>query len=143
MPKLYLMDTDNMPLMEQANPEALRLKSRIAAVAPDDLATSIVSYEEQTRGWLAVSAQARTPQAQVAAYSRLKKHLQIYSKIAVLDFDERAAAEYVRLKALPVRIGAMDLKIAAIALANDATVLTRNIQDFSKVPNLKIEDWSS
>lgn len=35
----------------------------------------------------------------------------------------------------------MDLKIASIALANDATVLTRNARDFGKVPNLRIEDW--
>ena len=41
-----------------------------------------------------------------------------------------------------IRVGTMDLKIAAIALANDSTLLTRNIQDFSKVPDLKIEDWS-
>jgi predicted nucleic acid-binding protein len=40
-----------------------------------------------------------------------------------------------------VRIGTMDLKIASIALANDATVLTCNARDFSKVPNLRIEDW--
>ena len=36
----------------------------------------------------------------------------------------------------------MDLKIASIALANNATLLTRNLSDFSKIPNLRIEDWS-
>jgi tRNA(fMet)-specific endonuclease VapC len=118
---MYLMDTDKMTLLEQANPEALRLKNRIAVVPPDDLATTIISYEEQTRGWLAISAQARTPHAQVLAYSRLKRHLQLYSKIAVIDFDERAAAEFVRLKQAKIRIGTMDLKIAAIALVHGAT----------------------
>jgi tRNA(fMet)-specific endonuclease VapC len=42
-----------------------------------------------------------------------------------------------------IRIGTMDLKIASIALANDATVLTCNARDFGKVPNLRIEDWLS
>ena len=140
---MYLLDTDNMTLLEKANPEAERLKNRVAAFPPDDLATTIVSYEEQTRGWLAVSAQARTPQAQVIAYSRLKRHLLIYSKIAVIDFDDRAAAVFVRIRQARIRIGAMDLKIAAIALANEATVVTRNIQDFSRVPNCKFEDWSA
>lgn len=139
---MYLLDTDSMTLLEQANPEAMRFKSRIAAIPPDDLATTIVSYEEQTRGWLAVSAQARTPQAQVVAYSRLKRHLLLYSKIVVIDFDERAAAVFVHLKQAKIRVGTMDLKIAAIALANGATLLTRNAQDFSKVLDLKFEDWS-
>ena len=41
-----------------------------------------------------------------------------------------------------IRIGTMDLKIAATALAYDATLLTRNAKDFSKVPGLLMEDWS-
>ena len=35
----------------------------------------------------------------------------------------------------------MDLRIAAIALSRDVTVLTRNTVDFERVPNLKFEDW--
>jgi tRNA(fMet)-specific endonuclease VapC len=37
----------------------------------------------------------------------------------------------------------MDLKIAAIALTRDATVLTRNLKDFSRVPGLRVEDWAA
>ena len=37
----------------------------------------------------------------------------------------------------------MDLKIASIALANDATLLTRNTNDFRRVPGLRIADWLS
>jgi len=36
----------------------------------------------------------------------------------------------------------MDLKIAAIVLAQNATLLTRNLSDFRKVPRLKVEDWT-
>ena len=36
----------------------------------------------------------------------------------------------------------MDLRIGAIALANDMTVLTRNLIDFGRVPNLTVEDWT-
>lgn len=40
-----------------------------------------------------------------------------------------------------MRIGTMDLKIAAICLAHDATLLTRNLVDFEKVPGLRVENW--
>jgi len=63
-------------------------------------------------------------------------------EMAVVEFDTKAATEFKRLRQAGVRIGTMDLKIAAIALANDATVITRNTQDFARVPNLKFEDWS-
>jgi tRNA(fMet)-specific endonuclease VapC len=36
----------------------------------------------------------------------------------------------------------MDLKIAATAIANNATLLSRNLKDFNKVPGLKVENWA-
>jgi tRNA(fMet)-specific endonuclease VapC len=36
----------------------------------------------------------------------------------------------------------MDLRIAAVAVAHDATLLSRNLSDFSKVPGLRAEDWT-
>ena len=41
-----------------------------------------------------------------------------------------------------IRIGTMDLKIAAIVLAHDATLLTKNLSDFRKVPGSKVADWT-
>jgi tRNA(fMet)-specific endonuclease VapC len=78
----------------------------------------------------------------LAAYARLQTHIETFKGVPVLPFDAKAAVEFERLRQAHVRIGTMDLKIAAIALANDATLLTRNLADFSKVPGLKAEDWS-
>jgi tRNA(fMet)-specific endonuclease VapC len=44
---------------------------------------------------------------------------------------------------MKIRIGTMDLKIAAIALAHGATLLSRNLVDFKKVPGLTVEDWTT
>lgn len=139
---MCLFDTDHMSLIEHGGAAYERIKARLRAVPPDDVATTIVSYEEQTRGWLARIAQMTTPERQVSVYSELKRQLRNYCDIAVIEFDAKAAAEFKRLRQAGVRIGPMYLKIAAIALANDATVLTRNVRDFSRVPDLKFEDWS-
>ncbi len=94
------------------------------------------------RGWMAYIAGARSLAKQVEAYRRLRSHLDNYRQIPVLDFDKAAARIYDELHGLRIRIGTMDLKIAAIVMSLDATLLSRNQRDFAKVPGLKIEDWT-
>jgi tRNA(fMet)-specific endonuclease VapC len=94
------------------------------------------------RGWMAHLARSRVLARQIEAYRRLKEFLDRYLKVTVLEFDEAAAVEFKRLQSLRLRVGTMDLKIAAIALAHSATVLTRNVKDFVLVPGLRVEDWT-
>ncbi len=142
---MYILDTDLISLLESVStsPEAQRLRFRLARLKPEDHITTIITFEEQVRGWTAYLAQKRTLAQQVGAYRRLKNVLNRYLKLTVLEFDEAAAEEFERLQKTRIRIGTMDLKIAAIALAHHATLLTRNSKDFSKVPGLHIEDWSA
>ena len=65
-----------------------------------------------------------------------------YCAIPILEFDEAAAQEFQRVKKLYPRLGTMDLKIASIALVNQAIVLTRNNRDFRQVTGLLIRDWT-
>ncbi len=139
---MYLLDSDHMSLLQRGGAEGQRIKRRLGQVLPDEVATTIVNYEEQTRGWLARLAGATTIARQVSDYGELKILLQKYCSVPIVDFDAEAAAWFERLKRAPVRIGTMDLKIASIALANEATLLSRNLIDFGKVPGLKVEDWS-
>ena len=131
-----------MSLLDRGGPAGEILRTRLRTIPPDDVATTIISYEEQTRGWLARIAQLRTVDRQLAAYRELKRQLLNYCHIPVTDFDERAADKFGQLRRAGIRIGTMDLKIAAIALAEGATVLSRNLTDFGKVPGLSVEDWS-
>jgi tRNA(fMet)-specific endonuclease VapC len=124
------------------SPEAQRLRFRLARLKPEEIITTIITFEEQMRGWMSFLSQARLLSQQVKAYRRLKGVLDRYLNITVLEFDEAAAVEFERLKQSRLRIGAMDLKIAAIALAHNATVLTRNVKDFSRAPGLQVEDWT-
>jgi tRNA(fMet)-specific endonuclease VapC len=60
-------------------------------------------------------------------------------------FDDRAADIHAEVRHLlelqGMRIGPHDMLISAIALANDATLVTHNTSEFQRVPKLKIEDW--
>ena len=76
------------------------------------------------------------------SYDRLARLLRDFASIPVVDFDTAAATAFSGLVAQRVRIGAMDLRIAAIALGRGLTVLSRNLRDFRKVPNLVVEDWT-
>jgi tRNA(fMet)-specific endonuclease VapC len=141
---MVVLDTDHISLMERPKAAAAAtLLSRFARIDPQSMATTIITYEEQTRGWLAYHARARDIHQEIDAYARLKIHLESDRTIIVLDFDEEAAAELQRLRRLKIRVGTMDLKIAAIVLVRNATLLTRNLVDFRKVPGLKAEDWTT
>lgn len=47
---MYLLDSDHMSLLERGGAEGAMIRSRLRTVAQDDVATTIISYEEQTRG---------------------------------------------------------------------------------------------
>jgi tRNA(fMet)-specific endonuclease VapC len=88
-------------------------------------------------------AKAKNFDEQVAAYQRLQQHALNYCQIPLVPFDHAAADAYQKLRKQYPRLGTMDLKIAAIALILNATVLTRNKSDFGQVSELSIEDWST
>lgn len=141
---MFILDTDHFSLLEWGSGAVgQRLHERIRALPEGEAVTTIITFEEQTRGWLAFQAKARTIEQQVNAYRKLKRHLDTYLGIQVLEFDAEAAAEFQRLQRLRLKVGTMDLKIAAIALTHQAVVLTRNVKDFSRVSDLRIEDWTT
>jgi len=139
---MYMLDTDHISLLDRGGREGQRIRANLAPIAPDEVAASIVSYEEQMRGWISTIARARLAERQVPFYRELEWLLRFYSITPLLPFDEAAAAVFDSLKQTRVRMGTMDLKIAAIALANDATLLSRNLSDFRRVPGLTVEDWT-
>jgi len=139
---IYLLDTDHISLLDRGGHEGQTILARLNRSAPNSIVACAISLEEQTRGWLASMNSLRRTDHQVDGYRRLVRLLDTYCGVPVLPFDDEVAALYDRLRRVPIRIGTMDLKIAATALANKATLLTRNRTDFEKVPDLRVEDWS-
>lgn len=141
---MIILDTDHMTLVEWGNgPDAKRLRARLRSLDPAAVTTTIVSYEEQCRGWLKYVKKAKTVSQMIDAYGKLNKHLDDYRQARVLDFDDRSAAVFQELLKQTIGVGPMDLKIASIALSLNATLLSRNLKDFRRVPGLRVEDWTA
>ena len=140
---MIILDTDCLSLLERQTGTAyLQLQSKLDEFPSDEIATSIVTFEEQMRGWLAYLAKMRSIDEQVIAYETLKQYFDYFKTLTIVGFDKKAAMIFKHLRAQKIRIGAMDLKIASIALANDAILVSRNLVDFERVPDLNVNDWT-
>jgi tRNA(fMet)-specific endonuclease VapC len=139
---VVVLDTDLISLLGRQDSKAsIQLQKRLDTTPKREVFSSIISYEEQMRGWLSLVAKARSVSEEIRAYQRLLTHVEFFAKIPILPFDELAAVEFQRLKQLRVRIGTMDLKIAAIAISRKATLLSRNLRDFAQVSGLEVANW--
>ena len=109
--------------------------------AVEPVACTIVSVEEVLRGWLAVIHRLREVHRQLPAYARLGQLFDVLCDWDIVPFDAKAAEQYGTLRRQRIRIGAMDLKIASIALVNDALLVTANARDFALIAGLRFENW--
>ena len=140
---MILLDTDHLTLMKYPDSErGVRLSVRLRSQPPEEfIAVSIVSVEEQMRGWLAAIAKERQASRQVFGYAELARLFEYFRTFTISLFDEPAADCFDNLRAAKIRLGTMDLKIAAIALVNHALLLSANHRDFTQVPGLRVENW--
>lgn len=135
----YILDSDHLSLHQRGHEP---LRKRILTLSPDQLAVTIISAEELLRGRLAQVRRADKPVERVQAHLWLSKTLDFLCGFTVLKFDEQAESKFQHFRAGKIKIGTQDLKIAAIALSRNATLVTRNRSDFAQIPSLRIEDWS-
>lgn len=67
---MYIFDTDHLSVLERGGVNAQRLRQRLESVSATQVAASIISYEEQMRGWLSYIGKAKTVEQQVKAYKQ-------------------------------------------------------------------------
>ena len=99
---MYILDTDHMSILERGGTPALALTLRVSALSSSDFATTIVSYEEQCKGWLAKTSREKN-EALIRVYLQFSQHLQIYAGMNVLNYDERAHAVFLVLRGQRIR----------------------------------------
>ncbi|HZU35392.1 MAG TPA: type II toxin-antitoxin system VapC family toxin [Gemmataceae bacterium] len=139
---MILLDTDHLTVLKyDEHPQCRALRERMSDSEDPDFATSIISAEEQMRGWLAKIHATRDAEKQVAWYDQLAWLIEFLADWHIIAFDQQAVVEFKRLQRMRLRIGTMDLKIAAIARVHDALLLSNNQRDFGRVPGLQVESW--
>lgn len=135
----YVLDTDTLSLLQRGNPVVGAHFSRYHA---DEVATTIVSVEEQLSGWYTLLRRARTARELVPVYERMQDTIRFLSNLPILPFSEAAASRYEGLRRAWPRLSRMDLRIGAVAMTYDAVLVTRNLRDFRSIEGLAVEDWS-
>jgi tRNA(fMet)-specific endonuclease VapC len=130
----YLLDTNIIIYTMKRRPP--QVAARFAARRAAALWRYSISLGELRFG----AAKSQQPAKALEAIANLGEALDI------APFDEAAAQAYGPLRAELERqgrpIGSLDTLIAAHALSLDATLVTHNMAEFSRVPGLRVEDWS-
>src|SRR5262245_12142472 len=128
---MILLDSDHLTVLADARQAAhATLRVRLDTTTDPDIRLPICAVEEQLRGWLAYISRMRDVRSQLPAYARLAGFLNFLTGWRIADFDDPALDQYESLRRQRVRIGTMDLKIAAIALARNALLLSANLSDY-------------
>jgi len=129
----YLLDTNTCIYF--LNERSERLTRRIKSTHPKDIAVCSIVKAELYYGAL----------KSTRAAENLRKQHEFLEKFRSFSFDDRAAEAYGRIRTRLEKsgnlIGPNDMLIAAIAIANDVTVVTHNFDEFERIENLNVEDW--
>lgn len=132
---MYLFDTDILSQVLKRAPSPTLL-TRVAAVPAEQQFTSAITVGEMVYG-------AYRSDRPDHFLRQLEERL--WPNIRILPFDRTAAETYGRLRAqleeAGVPLAEPDLRIAAIALTHDLTIVTGNVRHFSRLPGLRTENW--
>ena len=130
----YMLDTNICIYAIKHKPE--KVFQKLQEVEPEDVCVSLVTYAELVHG---VEKSAAVEKNRLALFMLL-------ANIEILDFDVDAADCYGKIRAdlekKGTPIGPLDMMIAGHAQSRGYTVVTNNVKEFSRVSNLKIENWA-
>ncbi|BAS55597.1 type II toxin-antitoxin system VapC family toxin [Leptolyngbya boryana CZ1] len=139
---MFILDTDHVSLWLRDHP---LVKVKVAESA-HNVSLTIITVQELFNGWVGRLNTTTDAALMIERYENLWQTVDFVRQFPVLKFDAAADACYVKVlrENAPLRKKRLrqDLRIAAIALSQDATVVTRNQRDFGQVPGLRIVDWS-
>jgi tRNA(fMet)-specific endonuclease VapC len=135
-----VLDTDTLTLLLKGHFKVRERRSREA----DEVVISILSRIETLQGRFATLMKAADGPELERGQQRLDQAERDLAAFRVLPVTAAVATEFDQLRENKKlkKIGRADLLIACIALANRATLVTRNVKHFGQVPGLQVENWA-
>jgi tRNA(fMet)-specific endonuclease VapC len=131
---MFCFDTDVMSAVARSGGGPPQLARRLGVVPAAYQFTTSVSVGELLYG--ARKRQSRRLEADIDG---------LVADIEVVPFDELAARSYASIRIALEAVGRPledpDLRIAAICLAHDLTLVTGNVRHFERVPGVRVENW--
>jgi tRNA(fMet)-specific endonuclease VapC len=132
---MYLLDTN--VCIQYLNGRSLSVRERLQATDVETVCVCSVVKAELFYGAMKSNNPQRT----------LANQQQFLNLFTSLPFNDEAALVYGRMRAILAAQGKLissnDLQIAAIALARDMTLVTHNMKEFSRLNDLRLEDWEA
>lgn len=139
---MHLLDTNTLTDLFKSRPKVVARYNAVPADRP--VVTSTICRFETLDGRYAAIIKAANRDELLVAVERLEADERKLDGIDSLPVTPAAADQFERLRTNTKlkKIGRRDLLIACVALAHDATLVTRNTKDFALVPGLKLENWA-
>ncbi len=139
---MFVLDTDIYSLFQRGHEPTVTNARRRAN--DGHFVVTVLNWAELIGGRIEALIKAADGAEWLRAHGRLVQTQQDLVKFPVLPVTTAACEQFDRLRAdkkvkKPKR---KDLLIACIALAHDATLVTRNLKDFAPIPGLKVENWA-
>jgi tRNA(fMet)-specific endonuclease VapC len=138
---MIVLDTDHLSVHAFSESARFQVLAARISESQEEFGTTIVCLEERLRGWLAAVKRKQDISDQIPVYRRLGRLWHYLRAWIILPFDDESAEVFKALRKQKIRIGSQDLKIAAIALSQNALLLSANLRDFRQVPGLRVENW--
>lgn len=128
----YLLDTGTLVEALRSVPSRTLVR-RLTTVATRDRWTSVITVSQL----LIAARAAHNPKL-------MQDVIRLVAAVKVAPFDLIAAQTFAKLRAtVAPEAETDDVMIAAIALSNDFTLVTRRAQTFQRFPHLRLEDWTA
>jgi tRNA(fMet)-specific endonuclease VapC len=137
---MHLLDTDTLTHLHLGHAEVVR---RLREVGEADVGITVITRIEVLQGRFAGLLKAATTDEFLRAQARLLLTEELLARLTVIWLDETALDHFQRIRAARglKRLGRADLLIASIALSHRATLVTRNVQHFQRIPDLRVVNW--